>query len=322
MYGDLRPIDVYQAAARIRGVATRTPLRRSAALSELAGGDVFLKLETEQVTGSFKLRGALNTLASLGEAVRRRGVVASSAGNHGLGVAYAARHYGAPATLFVPATAPQVKKDGIAALGARIDDSAPDYDAAMVLAKAYAAEHDVPFINPCLGDPLLAGQGTVALEIAEELPRLAAVVVCVGGGGLLGGVGCFLRPVAPEVRIYGAQSDQTAAMSRSLAAGHLVEIQSAPTLADGLAGQIDEEALEIGRHALDGIVALTEAEIGEAIAWLARVEGIMVEGAGAVAVAAILHGRLPGLPTPAVAIVSGRNIDRARWDEVRRRYGA
>jgi threonine dehydratase len=322
MYGDLHPIDVHQAAARIRGVAVRTPLRRSAELSERAGGDVFLKLETEQVTGSFKLRGALNTLASLPEAVRRRGVVASSAGNHGLGVAYAARHFGAPATLFVPRTAPQVKKDGILALGARVDDSAPDYDAAMVLAKDHAAQHDIPFINPCLGDPLLAGQGTVALEIVEELPEVAAVVVCVGGGGLLGGVGCFLRPVAPAVRILGAQSDQTAAMSRSLAAGRLVEIPSAPTLADGLAGQIDEEALEIGRHALDGIVTLTEEEIGRAIAWLARHEGVTVEGAGAVAVGALLHGHLPDLPTPAVAIVSGRNIDRARWDALRERYGA
>ena len=126
--------------------------------------------------------------------------------------------------------------------------------------------------------------------------------------------------MAPAVAIHGAQSDQTAAMSRSLAAGRLVEIPSAPTLADGLAGQIDEEALEIGRHALDGIVTLTEDEIGRAIAWLALHEGITVEGAGAVGVAALLAGRLPGLPTPAAVVVSGRNIDRARWEEVRARY--
>lgn len=314
VYPDLRPIDVFQAAERIRGVAVRTPLRRSPGLSERAGGDVFLKLETEQVTGSFKLRGALNTLASLPDDVRRRGVVASSAGNHGLGVAHAARHHGAPATLYVPSTAPGVKKDGIAALGARVDDSAPDYDAAMVLAKAYAAEHDVPFINPCLGDSLLAGQGTVALEIVEQLPALVSLVVCVGGGGLLGGVGCFLRPTAPGVRIHGAQSVNTAAMSRSLAAGRLVEIPSLPTIADGLAGQIDDEALAIGRHALDSIATLEEEEIGETIAWLAREEGLVVEGAGAVAAAAIRHGRIPGLRTPAVAIVSGRNIDRSRHD--------
>lgn len=323
MFTDIRPVDIFRAAQRIRGVAARTPLRHSPALSERVGRDVYLKLETEQVTGSFKLRGALNTLASLPEPVRQRGVVASSAGNHGLGVAYAARHYGAPATLFVPRTAPQVKKDGIAALGARIDDSAPDYDAAMVLAKAFAAEHDVPFINPCLGDPLLAGQGTVALEILEELPTVATVVVCVGGGGLLGGVGCFLRPVAPDVRILGAQSEETAAMSKSLAAGRLVEIPSVPTLADGLAGQIDEEALAIGHYALDGIVTLREAEIGATIGWLWRREQVTAEGAGAVAVGAILHDRLPALPDgPVVAIVSGRNIDRGRLDELLNGEGA
>lgn len=320
MFSDLSPIDIFRAAHRIRGIAVRTPLRQSAALSELAGGDVYLKLETEQLTGSFKIRGALNTLAGLSPEVRRRGVVASSAGNHGLGVAYAAQHFGAPATIFVPRTAPRVKKDGIADLGALVDDSAADYDAAMALAKEHAAAHDIPFINPCLGDPLLAGQGTVALEIVEELPDVATVVVCVGGGGLLGGVGSFLRPVAPRVRILGAQSTETAAMSRSLAAGRLVEIPSVPTLADGLAGQIDEEALAIGRYALDDIATVTEEQLGRAIAWLWRHEALTVEGAGAAAAAALLGGAFAGLPTPVVAIVSGRNIDAHRHAELLARY--
>ena len=312
MYADLRPIDIYQAAERMRGVAVRTPLRRSDALSNIAGRDVYLKLETEQVTGSFKLRGAVNTLCSLPADVRERGVVASSAGNHGLGVAYAARETGAPATIFVPATAPRVKKEGIAALGATVHDSAPDYDAAMVLAKQFAEERGVTFINPCLGDPLLAGQGTVALEIVEALPAVDTVLVCVGGGGLLGGMGAFLRGVAPAVRIIGAQSERTAAMSRSLAAGALVEIPSVPTLADGLAGQIDEEALEIGRHALDDIHTLTEEEIARTIAWLHEHEGVTAEGAGAVAVGLVLHRRLPDdAPGPIAAVVSGRNIDRS-----------
>ncbi|HEY0970677.1 MAG TPA: threonine/serine dehydratase [Gemmatimonadales bacterium] len=320
MFSDLTPLDVFQAAKRIRGAAVRTPLRRSEALGERAGGDVYLKLETEQVTGSFKLRGAVNTLAALPPEVRRRGVVASSAGNHGLGVAWAARHFAAPATLYVPRTAPLVKKEGIAALGALVDDTAPDYDAAMVLAKRHAEEHGIPFINPCLGDPLLAGQGTVALEIVEELPELRSVVVCVGGGGLLGGMGIFLRPVAPQVRIVGAQGENTAAMSRSLQAGRLVEIPSVPTLADGLAGQIDEEALEIGRHSLDEIHTLSEEEIGAAMAWLHRHEGVTAEGSGAVAVALLLHDRLPDLPTPAALVVSGRNVDGSRLEEVLERH--
>lgn len=318
MFTDIRPIHVFQAAKRIRSVAVRTPLRHSPALSAIVGRDVHLKLETEQVTGSFKLRGALNTLAILDDASRRRGVVASSAGNHGLGVAFAAREWGAPATIYVPRTAPSVKKEGIGALGARVDDSAPDYDAAMTIAKEHAAADGLTFINPCLGDPLLAGQGTVALEIVEELPELATLVVCVGGGGLLGGVGAFLRPVAPGVRIVGAQGENTAAMSRSVAAGRLVEIPSVPTLADGLAGQIDEEALAIGRSSLDAIHTLSEAEIGQAIAWLYRQEGVTTEGAGAVAVALLLHGRVELADThgPVVAVVSGRNIDTAVLERV------
>ncbi|HEX6059367.1 MAG TPA: pyridoxal-phosphate dependent enzyme [Gemmatimonadaceae bacterium] len=309
MFADLRATAVYAAAKRIHSHLVRTPLRRSAALSAIAGGDVFLKLETEQVTGSFKPRGAFNAIAALGDETRRRGVVASSAGNHGLGVAFAAKHFGVPATVFVPRTAPDVKKRGIAALGATVDDSQPDYDAAMTAAIAHAAERGKTFVNPCLGDDLLAGQGTVALEILEELPELASVVLPVGGGGLLGGTAMLLRRVAPHVSIIGAQSEETAAMSRSLAAGRVVEIPSVPTLADGLAGQIDDAALDIGRHGLDEIVTLSEERIGATIAWLARTEELVVEGAGSVAVGAVLERLSSRLTTPAAIVVSGRNID-------------
>ena len=320
MFADLRATEVYAAAKRIRSHLVRTPLRRSPALSAIAGGDVFLKLETEQVTGSFKPRGAFNAIAALDDATRRKGVVASSAGNHGLGVAFAAKHFGVPATVFVPRTAPDVKKRGIAALGATVDDSQPDYDAAMTAAIAHAAERGKTFVNPCLGDDLLAGQGTVALEILEELPDLASVVLPVGGGGLLGGTAMLLRRVASHVSIIGAQSEETAAMSRSIAAGRVVEIPSVPTLADGLAGQIDEAALDIGRHGLDEIVTLSEARIAAAIAWLARTEELVVEGAGSVAVGAVLERRSSRLTTPAAIVVSGRNIDRAKHEGVLARF--
>ena len=316
MFADLRATDVLAAGQRIRDLVRRTPLVRSAPLSEIAGGDVFLKLENEQITGSFKLRGALNAIATLSTDVRARGVVASSAGNHGLGVAYAARHYGVAATIFVPENAPQVKRDGITALGATIDTTQPHYDAAMSAAKAFAAEHGSTYINPCLGAPLLAGQGTVALEILGDLPDLAALVVNVGGGGLLGGCASLVRRVAPSVRIAGSQSVNTAAMARSVAAGRVVEIENLPTLADGLAGQIDDEALDIGRHGLDEIVTLTEAEIAASIAWLWRAHGARVEGAGVVAAGAVLHRKLSALPTPAAVIVSGGNIDGSRFDKL------
>ena len=318
MFADLRPTDVLAAADRIRPFVKRTPLVRSQALSEIAGGDVWLKLENEQTTGSFKLRGALNVLATLPPDVRERGVVASSAGNHGLGVAYAAKHFKTPATIFVPSGAPQVKRDGITALGATIDISQPHYDAAMDAAKAFAAKHGATYINPCLGDMLLAGQGTVALEILGEIPDLATLVVNVGGGGLLGGCGTLVRSVAPNVRILGAQSVNTAAMARSLAAGKLVEIDNVATLADGLAGQIDDEAFDIGRQALDDIVTLSEQEIADAIGFLWREHRQRVEGAGACATGAVWKGRFTQLKTPAALVVSGGNIDPAKFDSVLR----
>jgi threonine dehydratase len=312
MFSDLRPASIFAAAHRLRGIATRTPLRRSAALSTLAGSDVYLKLECEQITGSFKLRGAFNVMASLPEEGRQRGVVAASAGNHGLGVAWSARHFGIRATIFVPATAPRVKREGIEKLGAVIDATSDHYDAALERALAFAKERGATFIHPCTGALLLAGQGTVALEILEELPDVQTVVTPVGGGGLLGGMGLLLRHVAPSTRIVGAQSEHTAAMARSLAASTVVSIPAVPTLADGLAGDIDETALDIGQHTLDDIQTVSEAEIEQAIVWLAREEGVVAEGAGAVGVAALRAGKIKEGKGAMAIVVSGGNIDRER----------
>lgn len=315
MFERLKASAVHEAAKRIAPHVSRTPLIRSEALSRLAGGDIHLKLENRQTTGSFKLRGALNALGSLPPEQRERGVVTSSAGNHGLGVAYAGRTLGIRARIFVPRNAPSVKKEGIRALGAELDDSEPDYDAAMVAAKAYGRAHGREYINPCLGDPLLAGQGTVALEIIEELPTVASVVLNVGGGGLLGGCASLLRRERKDVKIHGAQSENTAAMSRSVAEQRVVEIQNVPTLADGLAGQIDEDALDIGLNSLDSIVLVSEEEIGRAIAWLSREHDQRVEGAGACGVAAILARKLKP-ETPCVVVISGGNIDEGRWRQL------
>ncbi|MDQ3698820.1 MAG: pyridoxal-phosphate dependent enzyme [Gemmatimonadota bacterium] len=310
------PIDVFLAAKRLRGVVTRTPLRRSEWLSRLAGGDVWLKLENEQVTGSFKIRGAYNMIATLPAEVRARGVIASSAGNHGMGVAYAARAFSIPATIFVPATAPDVKRRGIEALGAVLDGSAPDYDAALALALRAAREREATFVHPCLGAQLFAGQGTIALEILEQLPDVATVVLPIGGAGLLGGVGNFLRAVALRVHIAGAQSVNTAAMARSLAAGSVVSIPSVLTLADGLAGGIDDVALETGRLLLDEIAVVEESEIESAIAAVYREEGAVIEGSGAAGIAAVVRRPARDVATPAVVIVTGRNIDPARHDAI------
>lgn len=315
LFQRLRASEVRRAAERVRPHILRTPLQRCEELSGVAGGDVFLKLENRQTTGSFKLRGALNALAALTPEQRSAGVVASSAGNHGLGVAFAARALGMQALVFVPRTAPDVKKSGIRALGAELDDTAADYDAAMAAAKQYGRDHGREYINPCLGDALLHGQGTVALEILEDLPAIRSLVVNVGGGGLLGGCASIVRRERPDVRMYGAQGVNTAAMARSLEAARVVDIESVPTLADGLAGQIDDDALDLGVHGLDRIVTVSEEEIASAIAWLARVHGERVEGAGACGVAAMLSGTLRP-ETPCAVVVSGGNIDEARWEEI------
>jgi len=312
MFSDLHSQDVYSAALRIRGVVRRTALRQSQKLTDLTGTDVYLKLECEQITGSFKLRGAYNALASIPPELRERGVVAASAGNHGLGIAYAARELGISATLYIPSTAPAVKRDGIAALGATIDASSPDYEAALVVAMAHAKREGIPFVSATQDLDVVAGQGTAALEILEELRSLRTVIVPVGGGGLLGGIGSFLRAVAPDVRIVGVQGTRSAAMALSLEAGRVVPVPHELTIADGLAGDIDEFALDIGKHALDLLAIVTEEEIEMAVAWLYIEEGLVVEGSGAVGVAALLQKKVYKPVGPVVVVLSGANIDAGR----------
>lgn len=304
-------VDVRAAAARIAASIVRTELRRSDALSTYLGGDVWLKLECEQRTGSFKLRGATNALMLLDPQRRAAGVVTASAGNHGLGLATAAAALGIAATVYVPRTSPAVKRDKIAAAGATIDATAEHYDAAESLARAHAARDGATFVSPCTGHDLLAGQGTVALEILDELDDLGTIVVGVGGGGLGGGIGGFLRDEAPRVRILGAQSERTNAMALAFKSGQPTHIPDRRTLADGLAGLVDADMLAQGKAALDGIATVTEQAIAEAIAFLWIEEGVKVEGAGAVGVAALISGEILPVRFPVAVVISGGNIDPA-----------
>jgi threonine dehydratase len=308
------PPDVLAAAHRLRNVVHRTPCALSAPLTARVGTDCHLKWESTQITGSFKLRGAFNALLTMPTDARRRGVVVASAGNHGLGIAYAARTLGIRARVFVPWTAPAVKRDGIAAMGAEVDASQPDYDSAHEAAVACSEREGMAFVSPCTGRPLLAGQGTVGLEILEDLPSVRTLVVPVGGGGLAGGIAVLVRAVAPHVRIVGAQSALTNAMAESLRSGRRTNIPSVPTLADGLAGQVDDEGALIGRFALDEIVVVSEEQIADSMRWLSRSHDARVEGSGAVGVAALLsRGRWEG---PVVAVVSGGNVDSQVWNAV------
>jgi len=291
-------------------------------LSELTGTDVYLKLECEQITGSFKLRGAYNALASLAPERRARGVIAASAGNHGLGIAHAARALGIPATLYIPSTAPAVKRDGIVALDARVDATSTDYDHALALAIAHAERENVPFVSATGDTDVIAGQGTAALEILEELPTVRTVILPVGGAGLLAGFGSLLRAEAPAVRIFGVQGTRSDAMARALEAGTLVHVSHEGTLADGLSGDIDDLALDVGKHSLDVLEIVTEEEIEMAIAWLSREEGLEVEGSGAVRVAALLEKKIYKPKGPVAVVLSGGNIDAARHAEIVARHSA
>ncbi len=307
------PDEVRAAASRIAGSVKRTPLAHSPALSAAIGGDAFLKLENDQFGGSFKIRGALNAMISLSPESRLRGVVASSAGNHGLGVAIAAQQLGISATVFVPATAPAVKRDGIAALGVRVDATQPNYDAAEREARRFADDAGATFLSPCCGRALLAGAGTVALEILTDLPNVRAIIASVGGGGLTGGMGGFLRGAAAGVRLLGTQSECTNAMSLALRNGEPTGIPDLPTLCDGLAGLVDAEMLSQGKRALDAIATASEEAIAEAIRWLHRVHGIRAEGSGAVAIAALLTKTIVPQAFPVAVVISGGNIDESKF---------
>jgi threonine dehydratase len=306
---------VYGAARRISGKVRRTPLVRSEALSSRCGTDVLLKLECWQRTGSFKVRGAFNAVGRLSEKDRGRGLVTASAGNHGQAVALAARAYGARATVFVPAGAPLTKRRRIEQFGADLRTEAADYDEAELLAREHARAQGAHFVHAFSAGDVVAGQGTIGLELLTEAAGMDEVLVPVGGGGLIGGVGVVLRTVLPHIRIVGVQSTRTTAMHDAFVAGHVVEVPVPPTLADGLAGCTDEAAYQLARAVVDEMVLVEEDEIAHAIRALYQDDGVVAEGAGAVAVAALLSGRVR-VSGPTVVLITGGNIDGGRLAQI------
>jgi threonine dehydratase len=300
--------EIRGAAARIRGFARHTPLERSAWLSELAGTDIYLKLECWQPTRSFKVRGAGNAVFSLPAEAAARGVVTASAGNHGQAVALAAARAGVDALVFVPRTAPAVKKQRIRALGARLDESAADYDEAEARASAHAEASDATLVH-AFSDPLvIAGQGTTGLEILADLPDCAAVVLPVGGGGLIAGIGAALRAAGSGAQVIGVQSERTRNMYEAFAAGRLVACAIEPTLADGLAGCTDDATFRRAHAVTDTLELVSEAAIGEALRAHLERDGLLLEGAAATPAAALIEGRVaPAGPT--VLVLTGGNID-------------
>jgi threonine dehydratase len=303
----LRIEDVERARERIAPHLPPTPLRPSLAAE---GADLRLKLECWQPTGSFKVRGATSLLSTLGPDEKRRGVVAASAGNHALGVAFAAARLGdVRATLFVPTSAPRTKLDKLRRFPVDVRETGETYDDAEVAAHAFEAREGAVYVHAFEDPRTAAGQGTLALELLEQDDAPAAVVVPVGGGGLLAGIATVLKARSPRTRVVAVQPEASPALAESLRVGRpLLTYPAGPTLADGLAGGIGEIAFD-HRDLVDEIVMVSEAEIEDAIVALLACDQVVAEASGAAAVAAVRAGKVTGPGGPVVAIVTGANID-------------
>jgi threonine dehydratase len=301
------------AAARIAGRAERTPLVASPSLSRLCGQPVHLKLETRQPIGAFKLRGAMNAVMALNEDQRRRGLVTASTGNHGRAVAYAARELGLAATICMSALVPANKVEAIRLLGAQVRIVGRSQDDAQIEVERLVAEHGLTQIPPFDDLDVVAGQGTIGLELIEDFPELACVLIPLSGGGLAAGIAVAVKALRPSATIIGVSMERGAAMAAAIAAGRPVEVVEEETLADSLGGGIglvNRVTFALCRDLIDEVVLLSEAEIAAGIRHAALVENEIVEGAGSVGIAALLAGKVrPQGPT--ALILSGRNIDEA-----------
>lgn len=318
--------DVLAAGGRLAGHVRRTPLVPSAWLSAWTGAEVWLKLESLQVTGSFKARGALNAIREIVDATPEgaagRTLVAASAGNHGHALAWAAREAGLRAVVFVPRGAPATKLEAIGRLGADLRLVDGGYDEAERAALAFAGRAGPPsaalgagtgaaYVSPYNHPAVIAGAGTVGMEILEDLPDVDLVAVPVGGGGLVSGIATFMKAAAPGARIVGVEVESNPVFRTALAQGRIVSIPVGPTIADGLSGNLEPDSLtwEIVRTRVDEMTWAAEREVRGAIRELAAHEHLVAEGAGAVAVAALLAGRIAAPGRRIAAVVSGGNID-------------
>ncbi|MGN6610854.1 MAG: threonine ammonia-lyase [Angustibacter sp.] len=301
----------YVRAARevLEGVVRPTPMEFSRALSERVGGPVFLKCENLQRAGSFKIRGAYTRMARLSDEEKARGVVAASAGNHAQGVALAAQLLGLRSTVFMPTGAPIPKLLATRGYGAHVELTGLTVDDALVEAKRFSQETGAVLIHPFDHTDIVAGQGTVGLEILEECPDVRTVVVCTGGGGLLGGIATAVKGLRPDVRVVGVQAEAAAAYPASIAAGHPVPLAKMSTMADGIAvGCPGEVPYALVRELVDDICTVSEEALSKALLFLVERAKLVVEPAGAAGVAALLSDAAV-VEAPVAVVLSGGNID-------------
>jgi threonine dehydratase len=314
--------DVDRARAAVGDVARHTPVLPSATLSERAGGaNVLLKAESLQRTGSFKIRGALNKLAAVGEGCSR-GVVCGSAGNHAQALAFAAQARGVPCEVFMPADASIGKAEAAQALGATVRLAGAAVDDCVAAARERAAETGMVFVHPFDDPDVVAGQGTLGLELLDDVPDLAKVVVPIGGGGLSSGVAIAVKSARPDVEVVGVQAETVAPFPASLRAGEPVDAPQALTIADGIAVKRPGTlTLELIKQWVDDVVVVAEDDIAEAMVMLMEKAKLVVEGAGAVGVAALLSGTTKAAADGAtVVVLSGGNVDAGLLAVVARRH--
>jgi threonine dehydratase len=303
-------VDVEEARERIKDQIYLSPFPHSETISRMTGNKVFFKLENLQLTGSFKERGALNRLLTLTPEERQHGVIAASAGNHGMAVAYHSRRLGIASTIVMPQSAPLIKVTRVRQYGAQSLLHGSDYDGAYAEAKRLSEEQGLTFIS-AFDDPwVVAGQGTIGLELYEQNSDLDAVIVPVGGGGLIAGIALALKTLIPKLRVIGVQSEAMASMKAALERGSPVQLPSATTIADGIAVRaVGATPLELVKNYVDKIVTVSEGQIANAVLTLLEVEKSVAEGAAAVPLAALLNKRVSLTAKNVGLIVSGGNID-------------
>ncbi len=306
---DLKSIK--EAQERLSGVIHHTPFSYAPILSEMSGYKVYLKKENLQRTGAFKLRGAFNKIATLIEVGKKGGVVAASAGNHAQGVAFSAKHFGIEATIVMPDSTPLNKIQGVKEFGANVILHGANYDEAYAYAMEYTKENNLEFVHPFTDDEVMSGQGTVAVEMLEEQPDLDAIIVPVGGGGLIAGMGIATNALSPKTKVIGIASAGAPAMKNSYDTKEAHGTKSVRTIADGIAVR-DASPITL-KHILkevDSLELVCEDEIAAAILFLLEKQKVLVEGAGAVGVAALLHNKINLEKGSKIGIVlSGGNID-------------
>jgi threonine dehydratase len=311
--------EVYLARRRIAGRVYRTPLIPSPGLSARAGAAVYLKLENLQKTGSFKARGAFNKILGLSEADRRAGVITFSTGNHGKAVACAAGEAGIQAAVCLSERVPAYRVRSIAAYGAQVVVSGKSQDEAEEYYRRLQRDRKLVPVEP-FDDPLIiAGQGTIGLEILEELPQVDSVLVPLSGGGLLAGVALALKSANPALRVVAVSIERSPAMQESVKAGKAVEVEERDTLADSLLGGIGADnryTLPMVAELTDEFIAVSEEEIAGGMAWALEEHGLVVEGAGAVGIGALLAGKLRSLGRHTAVVVSGSSVELPRYLEV------